>query len=154
MLQQISIELAKTQTTLVAVSKTKPVTQILDLYHQGQRDFGENRVQELVQKQSEMPNDINWHLIGHLQTNKVKQVASFVHLIHSVDSDRLLLEINKQAQKNDRVIDCLLQFKIAEEQSKYGFDLEMASAFLESVEFNSLQNVRILGFTGIAVKIF
>ena len=150
MLQEILEELAPTQTTLVAVSKTKPNEQIMDLYQQGQRDFGENRVQELIQKQAELPDDIHWHLIGHLQTNKVKQVAEFVHLIHSVDSPRLLAEINKQAARRDRTIDCLLQFKIAEEDSKYGFDLPTATEMLQSEQYAQYENIRICGVMGMA----
>jgi hypothetical protein len=150
MLQEILEELAPTQTTLVAVSKTKPNEQIMNLYQQGQRDFGENRVQELVQKQAELPDDIHWHLIGHLQTNKVKQVADFVHLIHSVDSPRLLAEINKQAARRERTINCLLQFKIAEEDSKYGFDLPTAVEMLQSEPYAQYENIRICGVMGMA----
>ena len=115
MLQQILKELASTNTTLVAVSKTKPVAAIQAMYDEGQRIFGENRVQELVEKETVLPKDIQWHQIGHLQTNKVKYIAPFVSLIHAVDSLKLLKEINKQAAKNDRIIDCLLQFHIAQE---------------------------------------
>lgn len=150
MLQEILQDLAPTKTTLVAVSKTKPNDQIMGLYNQGQLDFGENRVQELVQKQATLPKDIRWHLIGHLQTNKVKQVAEFVYLIHSVDSPRLLAEIDKQAARRDRTIDCLLQFKIAEEDSKYGFDLATAKAMLQSEQYTQYNNIRICGVMGMA----
>ncbi|MBX2878082.1 MAG: YggS family pyridoxal phosphate-dependent enzyme [Saprospiraceae bacterium] len=150
MLQQILAELAETNTRLVAVSKTKPVEQILDMYHQGQRIFGENRVQELVEKQATLPKDIEWHAIGHLQTNKVKYICSFVSLIHSVDSLKLLREINKQAVRNERVIDCLLQIKIAAEDSKFGLSQADAKTLLGSEAFSQLQNVRIVGLMGMA----
>lgn len=136
--------------TLVAVSKTKPVSAILEAYNAGQRHFGENKVQEMMDKYPQLPKDIHWHLIGHLQTNKVKYIAPFVSLIHSVDSLKLLQEINKQAAKHTRVIDCLLQFHIAAEETKFGLDLEEASKLLDSEEFKSLQNVRIVGVMGMA----
>lgn len=136
--------------TLVAVSKTKPVSAILEAYDAGQRHFGENKVQEMMDKYPQLPKDIHWHLIGHLQTNKVKYIAPFVSLIHSVDSFKLLLEINKQAAKHTRVIDCLLQFHIAAEETKFGLDLEEASKLLDSEEFKNLQNVRIVGVMGMA----
>ncbi|MCH2230505.1 MAG: YggS family pyridoxal phosphate-dependent enzyme [Crocinitomicaceae bacterium] len=136
--------------TLVAVSKTKPIEMIQELYDTGQRIFGENKVQELVEKNEQLPNDINWHLIGHLQSNKVKYIASFVSMIHSVDSMKLLNEINKQALKNDRVIDCLLQFHIAEEDSKFGLTLESARELLSSKEFAEMRNVSIRGVMGMA----
>lgn len=148
--QNILKDLANYNTNLVAVSKTKPQSAILELYEEGQRDFGENRVQELVDKQEALPKDINWHMIGHLQSNKVKYIAPFIHLIHSVDSPKILKEINKQAAKNDRIIDCLLQFHIAEEDTKYGFDSDEALAFLKSPEFQSLQNIRVVGVMGMA----
>jgi pyridoxal phosphate enzyme (YggS family) len=148
--QNILKDLAAYNTNLVAVSKTKPQSAILELYEEGQRDFGENRVQELVDKQEALSKDIKWHMIGHLQTNKVKYIAPFIHLIHSVDSPKILKEINKQAAKNDRIIDCLLQFHIAEEDTKYGFDSDEALAFLKSPEFQSLQNIRIVGVMGMA----
>src|SRR5438552_17187825 len=115
--QQLTEECKQKNVALVAVSKTKPVNDILALYNLGQRDFGENYVQELTEKQAELPKDIRWHFIGHLQSNKAKQVAAFVHLIHGVDSLKLLQEINKQAIKNNRVIDCLLQIHIASEET-------------------------------------
>ena len=123
MLKQILQELHSTQTKLVAVSKTKPNSAIFELYEQGQRDFGENRVQELTEKYESLPKDIRWHEIGHLQTNKVKYIAPFVHMIHSIDSPKLLKEIDKQAARNERTISCLLQFKIAAEDTKYGLTL-------------------------------
>ena len=121
---RISEELASKKVTLVAVSKTKPVEDIQALYDLGQRDFGENYVQELVDKQSQMPADIRWHFIGHLQSNKVKYIAPFVHLIHSIDNLKLLHEINKQATKCDRIIDCLAQIHIATEETKFGMNEE------------------------------
>ncbi len=136
--------------TLVAVSKTKPQEQILEIYNQGQRIFGENRVPELVEKHEALPKDIEWHMIGHLQSNKVKYMASFVSLIHSVDNFKLLKEINKQAQKHDRTIRCLLQFKIAREETKTGFDLESGIEMLESSEYSDLKNIQICGVMGMA----
>lgn len=150
MLQQIREQLQPTNTQLIAVSKTKPPAAILQLYEQGQRDFGENKVQELVPKYEALPKDIHWHFIGHLQTNKVKQIAPFIHLIHSVDSLDILKEINKQAKKHNRIIHCLLQFKIAQEYTKYGFDLESAEAMLQSADYQSFKNVNITGVMGMA----
>lgn len=150
MYQEILKELRSTQTQLVAVSKTKPNEAILELYGQGQRDFGENKAQELTPKYEALPRDIRWHMIGHLQTNKVKYIAPFVHLIHSVDSQKVLKEINKEARKNERVIDCLLQFKIAQEDTKYGFDLPEAEAMLQSEAFQNYEHVRIIGVMGMA----
>lgn len=136
--------------TLVAVSKTKPNAMILEAYEAGQRDFGENYVQELVDKQEQLPKDIRWHFIGHLQSNKVKYIAPFVHLIHGVDSIKLILEINKQALKNNRIINCLLQIYIAQEETKFGFSFEECEAFLRSELFSQLKNVKILGFMAMA----
>ncbi|PWL29571.1 MAG: YggS family pyridoxal phosphate-dependent enzyme [Fluviicola sp. XM-24bin1] len=136
--------------TLVAVSKTKPVASIQEAYNQGQRVFGENRVQELAEKYEQLPQDIEWHLIGHLQTNKVKYIASFVSMIHAVDSMKLLKEINKQAAKHDRVIDCLLQFHIAEEDTKFGMNFNEVKDLLESDEFIELRNINIAGLMGMA----
>ena len=137
---------------LVAVSKTKPVEDILELYNLGHRDFGENYVQELVAKYEQLPKDINWHFIGHLQSNKVKYIASFVHLIHGVDSGGLLKEINKQALKNNRTIDCLLQVHIAIEETKFGFDehelFELHDTSTGSV--HELKKIRITGLMGMA----
>lgn len=136
--------------TLVAVSKTKPVTDVQALYDLGQRDFGENYVQELVDKQPQLPADIRWHYIGHLQSNKVKYIASFVHLVHGVDSLKLLKEINKQALKNNRVIDCLLQVHIAQEETKFGMDSTEIEEIMTSGELAGLKNVRVTGMMGMA----
>lgn len=146
----IKKEIGNTGVKLIAVSKTKPIESITEAYNAGQRIFGENMVQELVDKQEKLPKDIEWHLIGHLQTNKVKYIAPFISLIHSVDSMKLLMEINKQALKNDRIIDCLLQLEIADEDTKYGMDLAEAVELLRSEEFKQLKNVRICGVMGIA----
>lgn len=135
---------------LVAVSKTKPVKSILEAYDAGQRIFGENRVQELTQKQPLLPDDIEWHLIGHLQKNKVKYIASFVSLIHSVDSLELLETINKEAAKCGRVISCLLQFHIAKEETKFGLSFEEAVALIHSEKFKEMKNVKICGVMGMA----
>jgi pyridoxal phosphate enzyme (YggS family) len=137
---------------LVAVSKMHPATTISEAYKTGQRDFGENKVQELLGKFNELPKDIQWHLIGHLQTNKVKYIAPFVHLIHSVDSLKLLQEINKQALKNNRVINCLLQIYIAREETKFGLNFEEAEALLVSAEFKTLNNVSVTGLMGMATN--
>jgi PLP dependent protein len=138
------------QVTLIAVSKTKPNDMLLEAYEAGQRHFGENYVQELVDKHAQLPKDINWHFIGHLQSNKVKYIAPFVYLIHGVDSFNLLKEINKQAQKNNRVIDCLLQIFIAIEETKFGLDFNEAFEILNSDELNELKNVSIKGFMAMA----
>jgi len=146
--RQITGELGN-KVTLVAVSKTKPIEDILELYNFGHRDFGENYVQELVDKAGQLPKDIRWHFIGHLQSNKVKLIASFVHLIHGVDSFKLLKEINKQGEKQDRLIDCLLQVHIAKEETKFGFDeQELMNTNLD--ESNDLKNVRVVGLMGMA----
>jgi PLP dependent protein len=136
--------------TLVAVSKTWPVTDLMEAYNAGQRIFGENKIQEMADKHQEMPKDIEWHMIGHVQTNKVKYMASFVDLVHGVDSLKLLAEIDKQAKKNGRVIDCLLQMHIAEEETKFGMDEAELTALLDSEEFKQLQNIRIKGLMGMA----
>lgn len=136
--------------TLVAVSKTKPNDALLEAYNSGQRDFGENYVQELVDKQNELPKDINWHFIGHLQSNKVKYIAPFVYLIHGVDSLKLLNEINKEAIKNNRIINCLLQLYIANEDTKFGLNFEEATELLSSKEFSELKNISIKGFMAMA----
>lgn len=136
--------------TLVAVSKTKPNEDLMEAYEASQRILGENRVQELVDKAEALPKDIEWHMIGHLQRNKVKYIAPFVNLIHGVDSARLLKEINKQGKKNERVIDVLLQFHIATEETKFGFDFEEAKELLESSEFPELQHINIRGVMGMA----
>lgn len=135
---------------LIAVSKTKPASAVLEAYQAGQRAFGENKVQEMVDKYDQLPKDIQWHLIGHLQTNKVKYIAPFVHLVHAVDSLKLLQEIDKQAKKHDRVIPCLLQFHIANEETKFGLDFSEAEELLQSREFVELQNVQIAGLMGMA----
>ena len=139
---------------LVAVSKTKPNEDIMEAYKSGYRVFGENKPQELTQKYNDLPKDIEWHMIGHLQSNKVKYIAPFVHLIHAVDSLKLLKEINKQAEKNNRVIDCLIQFHIATEESKFGFSLQDIEDLFESEEFKTLQSVRIVGVMGMATFTF
>ncbi|MFC0774944.1 YggS family pyridoxal phosphate-dependent enzyme [Terrimonas alba] len=148
--QQIISELHPKNITLVAVSKTKPVADIQEMYDLGQRDFGENYVQELVDKQSQLPKDIRWHFIGHLQSNKVKYIAPFVHLVHGVDSFKLLNEINKQALKNQRVIDVLLQVHIAQEETKFGMDEAELSSAINEFEKLKLENVRICGLMGMA----
>jgi PLP dependent protein len=136
--------------TLVAVSKTKPVPDLMQAYEAGQRIFGENKIQEMAGKWEQMPKDIQWHMIGHVQTNKVKYMAGFVDLIHGVDSFKLLQEINKQAAKHHRIIDCLFQIYIAEEESKFGLDENELDQVLNSPEFKSLQNIRIVGLMGMA----
>ncbi|WP_034057884.1 YggS family pyridoxal phosphate-dependent enzyme [Lacinutrix jangbogonensis] len=136
--------------TLVAVSKTKPVSDLMEAYNAGQRIFGENKIQEMAEKHEEMPKDIAWHMIGHVQRNKVKYMASFVNLIHGVESFKLLKEINKQALKHDRVIDCLLQIKIAEEDSKFGMSQNEASDILQSEDYSVLKNIKITGVMGMA----
>jgi pyridoxal phosphate enzyme (YggS family) len=135
---------------LVAVSKTKPITDIMELYDAGQRDFGENYVQELMAKQTQLPADIRWHFIGHLQSNKIKYIASFVHLIHGVDSLKLLLAINKEAVKTGRVIHVLLQMHIAREETKFGFDETELNDCLSTLQKTPLSNVSIAGFMGMA----
>jgi len=137
---------------LIAVSKTKPNKDIMEAYDVGQRAFGENKVQELTKKAEELPQDIEWHMIGHLQRNKVKYLAPFVSLIHGVDSLRLLKEINKQALKHDRVIDCLLQVHIADEETKFGFSSAEAMELVQSDEFKALKNIRIIGLMGMATN--
>ncbi|MDP5200546.1 YggS family pyridoxal phosphate-dependent enzyme [Flavobacterium sp. DG2-3] len=136
--------------TLVAVSKTKPVSDLMQAYEAGQRIFGENKIQEMTEKWEQMPKDIQWHMIGHVQSNKVKFMAPYVTLIHGVDSLKLLQEINKQALKNNRIIDCLLQIYIAEEESKFGLDESELNQLLTSSEFKELKNIRILGLMGMA----
>jgi pyridoxal phosphate enzyme (YggS family) len=138
------------EVTLVAVSKTKPVADLLEAYNAGQRVFGENKIQEMEAKWKEMPKDIEWHMIGHVQTNKVKYMAHFVRLIHAVDSIKLLKEINKQALKNNRIINCLLQVKIAEEESKYGMTETDIHTLLTSEEVQSFENIKIVGLMGMA----
>jgi pyridoxal phosphate enzyme (YggS family) len=135
---------------LIAVSKTKPNEDIIELYDLGQRAFGENYVQELVDKAASLPKDIQWHFIGHLQSNKVKYIAPFVHLIHGVDSEKLLQEINKQAIKQNRIIDCLLQVHIATEETKFGFDADSIDEFIQSGRLAQYPNIQIKGLMGMA----
>jgi len=142
--------LAAKNVRLVAVSKTQPPERLLELYRAGQRIFGENRVQEMLEKRDALPDDAEWHLIGHLQTNKVKFIADFVQMIHSVDSLRLLAEIDKQAAKANRTIDCLLQFHIAQEETKFGLDETEAVALLQSPELQQMKHVRLCGVMGMA----
>lgn len=136
--------------TLVAISKTKPLFDLMEAYYAGQRIYGENKILEMFEKWEKMPKDIQWHMVGHVQSNKVKFMAPFVKLIHGVDSLKLLVEINKQAKKSNRVIDCLLQVHIAEEESKFGLDEKEIGSLLSSEEFKGFQNVRIIGLMGMA----
>ena len=136
--------------TLIAVSKTKPQSDILEAYNAGHRHFGENKVQEMVDKFDDLPKDIKWHMIGHLQRNKVKYMANFVHLIHGVDSLKTLKEINKQAEKHNRVIQCLLQAKIAEEDSKFGLSFSDIESILSGEEISNYKNIAIIGLMGMA----
>jgi hypothetical protein len=135
---------------LVAVSKTKPERDILEAYDAGQRIFGENKVQDLTAKQAVLPADIDWHFIGHMQRNKVKYIAPFIGLIHGVDSLKLLKEVNKQAVKHNRIIDCLLQFHIAEETTKFGLSIEEATDLLKNPEYYSMKNIRFTGVMGMS----
>lgn len=151
--EQISLinkQLNDSPARLIVVTKTRGIEELQETYAAGAIEFGENRVQEMVEKQAVLPKDILWHQIGHLQTNKVKYIAPFIHLIHSVDSLNLLKEINKQAAKNDRIIDCLLQIYIATEESKFGLDFSEADALLADSEFAGLKNIRIVGLMGMA----
>ncbi|MFS4447143.1 YggS family pyridoxal phosphate-dependent enzyme [Maribacter sp. 2307UL18-2] len=136
--------------TLVAVSKTKPISDLNEAYQAGQRVFGENKIQEMSQKWEELPRDIEWHMIGHVQRNKVKYMAPYVSLVHGVDSFRLLREINKQAKKNDRVIPCLLQMHIAEEETKFGLDTTELNEILDSEDFPKMENIAVTGLMGMA----
>ena len=136
--------------TLVAVSKTKPVSDLMEAYNAGQRIFGENKIQEMTEKWEQMPKDIQWHMIGHVQTNKVKYMAEYVSLIHGVDSLKLLQEINKQAAKHNRIIDCLLQMYIAEEETKFGLDEKELEDILHFVQNDKLQNIKVVGLMGMA----
>ena len=146
-IQKIKKELPK-EVTLVAVSKSKPISDILKAYNSGQLIFGENKVQELVEKYKKLPKDIQWHMIGHLQTNKVKQITPFVSLIHGIDTKKLLIEINKRAKQNNRKIDCLLQMHIAKEQTKFGFSKQEIEQIME--EQSTLLHVNIIGLMGMA----
>ena len=151
-LKNIKKEIDSVSVRLIAVSKTKPATDILEAYDAGQRIFGENQVQELVEKHNSLPKDIEWHLVGHLQTNKVKFIAPFISLIHGVDSFKLLKEINKEAIKKNRTIDCLLQIYIADEDTKYGLGFDEAIELLSSDEYTQLKNIHIVGVMGIATN--
>ena len=151
-IKSLQNELQGFESKLIAVSKTYPSEKILEAYHCGQKVFGENKVQEMVGKFEVLPKDIEWHLIGHLQTNKVKYIAPFVHLIHSVDSIKLLHEVNKQAEKNQRVIPCLLQIHIAEEETKFGLSFKEAEELLGSEEVASFKNILIVGLMGMATN--
>lgn len=148
-IEQINREIPP-QVQLIAVSKTKANSAILSAYNVGQRHFGENKVQELCDKWESLPKDIHWHIIGHLQTNKVKYIAPFIHLIHAVDSIKLLIEIDKQAKKHDRNISCLLQFHIAKEDTKFGLSYWEAKEILETSAYLSLENITIIGVMGMA----
>ena len=149
-IEKINAELAETSARLVAVTKTKPLEDLQAAYDGNCKVFGENKVQEMVEKWEVLPKDIEWHLIGHLQSNKVKYMASFVSMIHSVDSLKLLQEIDKQAFKNNRVIDCLLQMYIAQEETKFGLSEDETHEILNSMEFKAMKNVRIVGVMGMA----
>lgn len=147
---EISKTLSEKKVRLVAVSKTKPVEDILEMYALGQRDFGENYVQELVSKYDSLPKDIRWHFIGHLQSNKVKYIAPFVHIIHGIDSEKLLAEVNKQGKKINRKINCLLQVHIAQEETKFGLDEKELSTAVQSIKENKYPFVKICGLMGMA----
>ena len=151
-LNNIWEELKPFHTTLVAVSKTKPIEDLQEAYKAGNRIFGENKVQELASKAEEMPNDVEWHMIGHLQRNKVKYIAPFVNLIHAVDSIRLLKEIDKQAKNNNRIINCLLQVHIAQEEAKFGFNEKELKELINTAELKELTHVRIIGLMGMATN--
>jgi hypothetical protein len=138
------------EVTLVAVSKTKPESDILEAYNAGQRIFGENKIQEMTEKWENLPKDIKWHMLGHVQRNKVKYMAEYVNLIHAVDSLKLLKEIEKQAKKYDRTIECLLQIKIAEEDTKYGIDVDEANRILQSQAYRDMTHVKVVGLMGMA----
>lgn len=149
-LEKVSRELNSSGCKLIAVSKTHPPEVVKEAYDAGQKDFGENKVQELLSKKEYLPEDIKWHLIGHLQSNKVKYIAPFIHLIHSIDSLKLLKEVNKEALKNNRIIDCLIQIHVAEEESKFGMNFQECEQILSSPDVERLQNVRIKGLMGMA----
>jgi pyridoxal phosphate enzyme (YggS family) len=151
-IKSLKKETGNINVTLIAVSKTKPAEELLEAYNAGQRLFGENMVQELVEKYEHLPKDIQWHLIGHLQSNKVKYIAPFIAMIQSVDSIKLLQEIEKHAEKNNRVIDCLLQIYIADEETKYGLGFDEAIDLLRSDEFTALKHIRIRGLMGIGTN--
>ena len=148
-LQKIKLSIPE-NVTLVAVSKTKPITDLMEAYDAGQRIFGENKIQEMTEKWEAMPKDIQWHMIGHVQTNKVKFIAAYVNLIHGVDSLKLLEEIDKQAKKYNRIINCLLQMHIAEEETKFGLNEQELDEILNSEAFKNLKNIKIIGLMGMA----
>jgi len=148
-LLEIKVQLPK-HVTLVAVSKTKPISDLMEAYNAGQRIFGENKIQEMVEKYEQMPMDVEWHMIGHVQSNKVKYMAPFVQLIHGVDSFKLLKEINKQGKKNNRIINCLLQIKIAKEDSKFGMTAQKATEVITSKALTELTHIKITGVMGMA----
>ncbi|WP_029037987.1 YggS family pyridoxal phosphate-dependent enzyme [Salinimicrobium xinjiangense] len=148
-IQKIKAEIPE-EVTLVAISKTKPENDILEAYNTGHRHFGENKIQEMTEKWERLPKDIKWHMVGHVQRNKVKYMAEYVELIHAVDSLKLLKEIDKQAAKYDRSISCLLQIKIAEEDTKYGIDVDTARDILESSDYQEMSHVKIVGLMGMA----
>ncbi len=148
-LSKIKSELPE-HVSLVAVSKTKPKEDLLEAYNVGQRIFGENKIQEMVEKHQQLPKDIQWHMIGHIQRNKVKYMASFVSLIHGVDNFKLLKEINKEAKKHDRIIDCLFQLKIAQEDSKFGMTEQEIGSIINSDEFSEMTNINVVGLMGMA----
>ncbi|MBV6641504.1 MAG: YggS family pyridoxal phosphate-dependent enzyme [Cyclobacteriaceae bacterium] len=149
-INRLKSSIADTPCKLVAISKTKPSSDILEAYEAGQRLFGENKVQELTSKYEELPKDIEWHMVGHLQRNKVKYMAPFVNLIHSIDSLKLLKEVNKQAEKANRTINCLLQVHIAEESTKFGFDLAEIPDLIQSDELKSFDHIQVVGLMGMA----
>lgn len=151
-IQEIQNELQPIGVSLVAISKTKNIDEILEAYHAGQRHFGENLVQEMIMKQEQLPDDISWHMVGHLQSNKVKYIAPFISLIHSVDSLKLLKEINKHAKRHNRIIDCLLQVDISMEETKFGLDHIELITLLEDNDYLGLENIRICGLMGIATN--
>lgn len=148
--QQLKTLCNENSAKLIGISKVHPVEKIKEVYDWGHRDFGENKAQELQEKQPQLPDDINWHFVGHLQRNKVKYIAPFVHLIHSIDSLKVLKEVDKEAGKNNRVIDVLLQVKIAQEPSKFGFEESEVLSLVESEDFKKLPNIRICGLMGMA----
>ncbi len=151
-LSKLNIELEPYEARLVAISKTKPSSDIKEAYEAGQRDFGENKAQEMTQKYEELPSDIRWHMVGHMQRNKVKYIAPYVYLIHSVDSEKLLRTIDKEAVKSDRIINCLLQVHIAEESTKFGFDEAELNDLLENDFLKEVPNVRVVGLMGMATN--
>lgn len=149
-IEKILNEINPYKAVLVAVTKTKPIDALQEAYNFGIRDFGENKVQELVEKEEKLPKDIKWHMIGHLQRNKVKYIAPFVYLIHAVDSLKLLQEINKQGKKSNRIIKCLLQVHIAEEETKFGFSMDELTSLFDDATFDGLKNIQVKGLMGMA----